>query len=137
MKWLRDGRCTALRCSTCGLPRRYFGLLDDTAMGIIAPKGIYPGITTTAEPVEIVADRVLVVIILMVLLCRIKLRCRFDQGRDFLAQLIRDFGAGCFGLRLLFCVQCVDRRGVTLSPVTELPIRIGGIDTAPEHIIAS
>src|SRR5712692_3395136 len=92
-------------------------------------------ITATARPIVLVANRIFLVVVLMVFLGRIKGAGRYDFGVDpgKTAALFQSRLAG-FGRKPLCVALVKNSRAVLVADVAELPVLHGRIDVTPEII---
>src|SRR5688572_10655197 len=92
--------------------------------GSITPQVFQPGVPAAARPVELVADRVLLVVILVVLLGGIERGSGDDLGHHLaVPKALLHLGLGGFGLALLLGIVKEDRRAVLLAVIAELSVR--------------
>ncbi len=107
------------------------------AFGASSPQtSCKPRVTAAAVAVELVADGIGLVVVLVVILGGIELIC-LDDGRDdglVEAARRRQFLFGAFRRLPLFLVLDEHRRAVLIAAVAELSAGIQRIDVAPEYL---
>src|SRR5205085_810689 len=97
----------------------------------LAPELLDACVAATAEAVVLVADRILLVVVLVVVLGRPERAGRDDLRDDRLAELLFVPRLGRFGRRLFDRIPIEDRRAVLRAVVAELRVRGQRIDVVP------
>src|SRR5688572_3369498 len=103
-------------------------------MRILAPDFLQARVASAVEAIEAVADRVLLVIVLMIVLGRIEARRRQDLGRDRFRQSVGELLLDLFGDPTLLLVHDENRGAILAAAVAELAAAIERIDGAEEMI---
>src|SRR5258706_11783580 len=98
------------------------GLSPDLFLPERAPQAVEPRIAAAAGDVELVLQRVLLVIVLVVFLGRVELARRGDRGEDRLAERLVLFPLrlGSLGEALLLFRAIKDFRPILDPPISEL-----------------
>ena len=103
------------------------------AAGVLPPDLLQASVAPASEPVRLIADGVLAVIMLVILLGRIKLARGHDHGRDRLLEPALQRAFGLLGQSALRRVAVKDGCVVLRSEVAELTVQRQGIDVVPER----
>src|SRR5262245_4639337 len=101
---------------------------------ILAPQLLEPGVASAVETVEPIADRILLVVVLVVLLRHVERSRRHDLGLDRLLEAPGDLGLRGLRQRPLLLAVIEDRAAVLVAAVAELAILRQRIDVVPEHV---
>src|SRR6185295_5443647 len=99
-----------------------------------APELREPLIAAAAVAVELVAERILLVVVLVVFLGGVELRGRCDLRLDGLLEALLHLGPGGFGQALLRLVVVEDGRAVLVARIAELAVLHQRIDVVPEGV---
>ena len=93
-------------------------------------------IAPATAAVDLVAQRILLVVVLVIVLGRIERAGRADRGDHGLLQHVARVELLLRGRRLreLLVARREDRGGVLRAAVAELAARVGRVDVAPEHL---
>ena len=101
----------------------------------LAPEFFEASIPAAAMPVEFISNRILLVVVLMIFLCRVECRSRNNLGGNLLESLGVDQGLlGLFGQAPLLVIVIEDGRPVLIASITELAPPISRIDIPPEDL---
>src|SRR5207247_10082684 len=109
---------------------------SSSVTGAIAPQLLQPRVASAAAAVELVANRVLAVVVLMIFLGRIEGARHLDRRQDRLLEGLRFLERRLRGFRRapLGIVVIEDRGAVLRAAVAELAVRHRRIDVDPEHV---
>jgi hypothetical protein len=104
--------------------------------GAIAPQFVEPLIAPAAVAVKFVANRILDIVVLMIVLCRVELRGLGDLRDNhavkwlvFFQLLFRGFGE-----LLLLCIVIKNAGAVLTAVIAKLAVFDRGIDIDPKHV---
>src|SRR5262245_22572733 len=103
------------------------------ALGL-APQLLEPRVASAIEAVEPIADRILLVVVLVILLGIVERCRRHDLGLDRLLEALGDLSLRCVRQGPLLLAVIVDRAAVLVAVVAELAILRQRVDVVPEHV---
>src|SRR5262245_18048190 len=101
---------------------------------LLPPQLLEPRVASAIETVELVADRILLVVVLVVLLRLVERSRRHDLGLDRLLEALGDLSLRGLRQRPLLLAMREDRAAVLVAAVAELPILRQRIDVVPQHV---
>src|SRR5258706_5503512 len=105
-----------------------------TLLAALAPELLEAPVAAAGVAVKLVAERVLLVVVLVVLLGGIEGSGRHDLGLDGLLEALLHLGLRGLGQALLRLVAVEDRRAVLVPHVAELAVLHQRIDVVPERV---
>ncbi len=105
-------------------------------LAVLAPGPVQEVVAPGPRAVELVADRMVLVVVLMVVLSRVEGGCRQYLRHERLLEPAgrRKFPLRLLGQPLLLVVVVEDGRAVLRPPVHELAAGVRRVDLAPEHL---
>src|SRR5262245_22965262 len=101
---------------------------------LLAPQLLEPRVASAIEAVELIADRILLVVVLVILLRLVERSRRHDLGLDRLLEALGDLSLRRLRQHPLLLAVIEDRAAVLVAVVAELAILRQRIDVVPEHV---
>src|SRR5262252_2455337 len=101
---------------------------------LLAPQLLEPGVAAAIEPVELIANGILQVVILMILLGLVERPGWDDRRLDRLLEALLHRRLRGFRQRPLLLAMIEDRAAVLVAVIAELPILRQRIDVVPKHV---
>src|SRR6516162_7454518 len=101
---------------------------------LLAPQLLEPGVAAAIEPVELIANGILQVVILMILFGLVERPGWHDRRLDRLLEALLHRRLRGFRQRPLLLAMIEDRAAVLVAVIAELPILRQRIDVVPKHV---